>query len=212
MDTRKLGAVAGVVGAVAFMVVSTVAGRLRPDYDAQRMFLSELALGPRGLVQIVTFVMCGVAIMLFARGMRVEFPAARGAVPFLEVAGVGFIGAGLFVMDPLSTRTPDLSWHGLLHGVFGLLFFYSMPIACILFARHFRDALRWRWLAGYSIATGVIALVGGIILRASLGLDHTTRPEWGGVMQRAHHGLLLSWQAVVASRLGWAGDATAQIP
>jgi hypothetical protein len=53
VDTRKLGAVAGIVGSVAFVAIFTIEGWLRPGYDAQRMFVSELALGERGLVQIL---------------------------------------------------------------------------------------------------------------------------------------------------------------
>ena len=205
MDTRKLGAVAGIVGSVAFVAIVMIEGWLRPGYDAQRMFVSELALGPRGFAQILNFVACGFAIILFARGMRAEFPAARGATRLLDVVGVGLIGAGLFVMDPLTTPTSQLSWHGLLHGVFGVPFFYGAPIACLLFARHFREAPRWRSLAGYTVATGVVTLVVGIATRLSLGPAHTTRPEWGGIAQRTHHILYFIWQAIAAARLAGGG-------
>jgi hypothetical membrane protein len=209
VDTRKLGAVAGIVGSVAFIAIFTIEGWLRPGYDAQRMFVSELALGPRGFVQILNFVACGFATILFGRGMRAEFPAARAATRLLDVVGVGLIGGGLFVMDPLSTPTSHLSWHGLLHGVFGAPFFYGAPIACLLFARHFREAPRWRSLAGYTLATGVVTVVIAIVGRLTLGLDHTTRPSWGGVAQRMHHILYFIWQAIVAGRLAGAGEPIA---
>lgn len=200
MDTRKVGAVAGIVGSVAFVAISTIEGWLRPGYDAQRMFVSELALGPRGFVMIINLVVCGFATLLFARGMRAEFPAARAAV-LLYLVGVGLIGAGIFVMDPLTTPLSRMSWHGLLHGVFGVAFFYGAPIACLLFVRHFRAAPRWRSLAGYTLGTGVVTVVVGIAARLALGLEHTTRPPWGGVVQRAHHILYFTWQAIVAGRL-----------
>lgn len=209
MDTRKVGGVAGFVGSVAFVTIFTVEGWLRPGYDAQRMFVSELALGPRGLVQILNFIACGFVTILLARGMRAEFPAASAAGLLLDVVGVGLIGAGLFVMDPLTTPTSRLSWHGLLHGVFGVPFFYSASIACILFVRHFREALHWRSLAGYTLATGVVTIVGGIAARLSIGLDHTTRSSWGGVAQRTHHILYFIWQAIVAARLAGAGERIA---
>jgi hypothetical protein len=206
VDTRKLGGVAGIVGSVAFLTIVTIEGWLRPGYDARRMFVSELALGPRGLVGILNFVVCGFASLLFARGMRAEFPAARAATRLLDVVGVGLIGAGVFVMDPLSTPTSQLSWHGFLHGVFGVPFFYGGPIACLLFARHFRAAPRWRLLAGYTVVTGIVTLVVGIATRLGLGLDHTTRPSWGGVAQRTHHFLYFIWQAIIAGRLAGADE------
>jgi hypothetical protein len=140
--------------------------------------------------------------------MRAEFPAAPAATRLLDVVGVGLIGAGLFVMDPLSTPTSQLSWHGLLHGVFGVPFFYGASIACLLFARHFREASRWRSLAGYTLATGLVTIVIGIAVRLSLGVAHTTRPSWGGIGKRTHHFLYFIWQAIVARRLARVGEAS----
>lgn len=205
MDRRKLGAVGGIVGSVAFVATFTIEGWLRPGYDAQRMFISELALGPRGLVQILNFVACGFATILFARGMRAEFPAAPAATRLLYVVGVGLIGAGLCVMDPLGTPLGRMSWHGILHGVFGAPFAYSASIACLVFPRHFREAPRWRSLAGYTLATGVVTLIAVIATRLSLGFDYTTRASWGGVGQRIHHIGYFIWQAIVAARLAGAG-------
>jgi hypothetical protein len=209
MDRRKLGAVAGIVGSVAFIAIFTIEGWLRPGYDAQRMFVSELALGPRGFVQILNFVACGFATILFARGMRAEFPAAPVATRLLDVVGVGLIGAGLFVMDPLGTPLSRLSWHHHLHGVFGAPFFYGAPIACFLFARHFREAPRWRSLAGYTLATGVVIVVAAIALPLVVGLDWPTRPLWGGIVQRTHHIPYFVWQAIVAGRLAGAREPIA---
>jgi hypothetical protein len=190
---------------VAFVAITTVEAWLRPGYDARSMFVSELALGPRGLVQIISFVACGFAAILFARGMRAEFPAAHAAVLQLYVVGVGMIGGGLFVMDPLLTPRSQMSWHGILHGVFGVLFFLCASITCLLFARHFREAPRWRSLAGYTFWTGVITIVAVIATRLSVGLDLTSRASWGGITQRTHHLLYFLWQAIVAVRLFGAG-------
>jgi hypothetical protein len=209
VDTRKLGAVAGMVGSVAFVAVFTIEGWLRPGYDEQRMFVSELALGPRGFVQILNFVACGFATILFARGMRAEFPAAPAATRLLDLVGVGLIGAGLFVMDPLTTPLGRLSWHHHLHGVFGTPFFYGAPIACFLFAPHFREAPRWRSLAGYTLATGVVTVVAAIALPLVLVPEWPTRPPWGGIIQRTHHIPYFIWQAIVAGRLAGAGKSVA---
>ena len=39
-------------------------------------------------------------------------------------------------------------------------FFYGTPIACFLFSRHFREAPRWRSLAGYILGTGIGGEIG----------------------------------------------------
>ena len=154
-----------------------------------------IALGPRGFVPILNFVACGFAIILFAHGMRAELPAARAATRLLDVVGVGLIGGGLFVMDPLTTPTSQLSWHGLLHGVFGVLFFYGAPIACFLFARHFREAPRWRSLAGYALGTGIVVKSGTSL--CPVAIDNTS----GGLWLRAPH-RTQPWESRGTTRLG----------
>jgi hypothetical protein len=170
------------------------------------MFVSELALGPRGFIQILNFIAGGFATILFASGMRAEFPTARVAARMLVLGGVGLIGGGLFVMDPFGTPQGQSSWHGILHGVFGSAFVYGAPIACFLFAGHFRDAPRWRSFAGYTLGTGVVMIVAAIAWRVALGPELTTRPWWGGIVQRMHHILYFIWQAIAASRLVGAGE------
>jgi hypothetical protein len=90
MDRRAVGALAGVVGAVVFVTVFTVEGWLRSGYDSRHMFVSELALGPRGFVQTLNFFLLGVTQLLFGRGLAAEFPdgpASRAGPLFLRVGG-----------------------------------------------------------------------------------------------------------------------------
>jgi hypothetical protein len=71
------------------------------------------------------------------------------------------IGGGLFVTDPalgFPPGTPDvypetMSWHGLLHFIFGQLGFLALIIASFIFARYFAAA-RLRGWAAYSAFTG----------------------------------------------------------
>ena len=79
MDKRRLGALAGALGALVFASVFTLEGSLRPEYDWRSMFVSELSLGPRGFVQILNFFFFGVSQLLFARGMAAEFPLGKAS-------------------------------------------------------------------------------------------------------------------------------------
>lgn len=77
--------------------------------------------------------------------------------------GLGLIGAGVFVADPMNGFPPGLpanaygnvSWHGLLHFVFGGVGFIGLIAACFAFARRFADLGERGW-ARYSVATGVL--------------------------------------------------------
>jgi hypothetical protein len=90
VDRRPLGATAGIIGPVLFVTVFTVEGWLRPGYDWRSMYVSELALGPRGWVQIANFALYGVLQLVFASGMAAEFPngtASRAGPLVLRLIG-----------------------------------------------------------------------------------------------------------------------------
>lgn len=80
----------------------------------------------------------------------------------LGVYGLGLIGAGVFLADPVLGFPPGtpadanaVTWHGLLHFVSGGIGFIGLIAACFVFARRFA-ALRQRGWAAYSVATGVL--------------------------------------------------------
>src|SRR5262249_30439585 len=203
VDRRTIGAIAGIAGPLLFVAVFTIEGWLRPDYDARRMYLSELALGPRGLVQIATLVTAGVLTILFARGVATEFPAARGGVRAVYLVGIGFVGGGGFVMDPLTTSFGERHWHGILHGVFGVLIIYGVSIAPLRFPREFRRGPPRPPFGPWGIAAAAATILLAFALPFVVELQRTgrTRNLPGGVIQRTHHIVYLAWQVAVATRL-----------
>ena len=60
MDRRQLATWAGMVGPTLFVAIFMLEGWLRPGYNSRGMYVSELALGPRGWIQGVNFVVFGV--------------------------------------------------------------------------------------------------------------------------------------------------------
>jgi hypothetical protein len=97
-DRRQLAAWAGMIGPVLFVAIFTIEGWLRSGYDARSMFVSELALGPRGWIQIVNFLVFGLLFLLFARGVAAEFQEGKAswAGPILLAIKGWCIGAGAF--------------------------------------------------------------------------------------------------------------------
>lgn len=168
----------GAIGPLLFIVVFLIEGAMRPDYSAWRHFVSSLSLGERGWVQITSFVICGVFVICFAIGLRQVLHPGKSSTwgpILLGMFGLGLIGAGFFVMDPLlgyppgapSTRT----LHGTLHHLMGLVvFFISLPAATFVLARRFAGDPAWRGWFLYSIATGmlvIVFLVAGILAASS---------------------------------------------
>ena len=210
MDRRRLGALAGIVGPPTFVAVLEVEGWLRPGYDPRSMYQSELALGPRGIIVDVTFIVYGVLLLLFARGIAAEFPhgkASRWGPRLLAVSGVGWIGAGLFVMDPQQQSVPlaQVSWHGWLHALSGVPVSYALPISCFVFLRRFREDRNWSALARWTLTAGVLSAVLFGVLKViiySIRLaPGNALAAWGGLIQRFAIYVWLGWQLTVAMRL-----------
>lgn len=125
----------------------------RDGFDVTRHPLSILSNGPLGWIQIATFLVAGSLTVVGSRGL----PAGRRLV---ALYGVGLIGAGVFVADPMDgfpvgSTSGDVTWHGTLHFVAGGIGFLGLIGACLVFARRFTatDDSGWAW---YSASTGVL--------------------------------------------------------
>ena len=100
------GAVAGPLFASAFSAI----GAARAGYDWERLPVSSLAIGRHGWLQRMSFVGAGVLYSCAGGGLRRSANRRVGprAVPALVAGvGVGLIGSGLFVTDPVGGFPPD---------------------------------------------------------------------------------------------------------
>lgn len=171
--TRSLlgyGALAGPF----YVITGLLQALLRPGFDLTRHDLSLLANGPWGWVQIVNLVLTGVMVIAAAvgvgralRGRR----AGRWGSLLIGGYGVGLIGAGVFVADPMNgfpAGTPDgppadPSAHGLLHLAAAGLGFLSLVLGMAVLGAHFRRTGRtsWAW-ASWVIGIAFLAGFGGL--------------------------------------------------
>lgn len=162
--TRALLACGAIAGPL-YIIVGLIQIFIRPGFDVTRHDLSLLSNGDLGWIQIANFLVSGLLVIAGAIGMRRVLRGSRGGTwgPLLiGVYGVGLIGAGLFIADPMNGFPPGtpvgtnaISWHGILHLVSGAVGFLALIAACFVFARRFAALRRPGW-AAYSIATGVI--------------------------------------------------------
>src|SRR3954454_11340724 len=85
-------ATAGAAGPVVFLVVSVLAGVLKPGYDVARQSVSELAVGGYGWLQTANFFALGAAMVAAAVAMGLaRGPRSRSAVALLAAAGAGMV-------------------------------------------------------------------------------------------------------------------------
>lgn len=193
---------AGMVGSVLFVSVFTVYGWLCPGYSPMSMFVSELSLGPYGWVQMLNFLLTGALVLVFGRGLAAHFTtgaASRTAPVLVQCMGVSLMASGLFTTDP-SAMFDQASAHGVVHGIFGAIFFTLAPVSCFVFYRRFRSDRAWHPLAGWTLAAGVVLTLGIGLLKVSQqpgsGLF-----DWKGLVQRVILAAVMAWIFAVAFRL-----------
>jgi hypothetical protein len=184
---RRFGAWAGVIGSMLFVSVFTIEGLLRPGYDPASMYISALSLGPRGWIQITNFIVVGLLIILFAKGVATEFGVtAHIGVTLLMLIGTSLVASGLFVMDPATVPFFQMSAHSELHYLFGAIVFSLAPASCFVFFTRFSRVSAWRACRWWTLGTGIVMVVGiGFLKTAALSLPSNVLRPWLGAIQRA---------------------------
>ncbi len=196
--------IAGAVGAAVFLLVSTLEGLARPGYSLVRHPVSALALGSRGWVQTVSFLVCGALVALGGAGLwATSWLLAVGVV----VLGIGLVASGVYPMDPgrgYPPGTPDgdppsFSRRHQRHDQAGAVVFLLLPVLPLLAAAtpELPTALRW--------VSGVLAVVIGIGVAAFVRAWEAGSPR-AGITQRLTLTGALGWLAwlllVVAAQPG----------
>ena len=173
--TRQLLA-CGILAGPIYILVGLLQILTRKGFDMTRHPLSLMSTGDLGWIQITNFILTGTLVVLGAIGLRRAIQAdkrwRRGAL-FLGLYGLGVIGGGVFVTDPTlgfppgtpNTYPETISWHGMLHFIFGQLGFLALIVASFIFARYFAAARQRGW-AAFSFFTGSFFL---FAIAASIG-------------------------------------------
>jgi hypothetical membrane protein len=195
----------GVAAGPLFLAVSTQAGLLRPEYSLARHPVSSLSLTGSGGFQVLNFLLTGALLTAFAVGAHRELTRTGrpGPVPWLlGLCGIGLLGAGLFRTDPVSGYPPGTPHElvytplGVLHDSASALFFFGLPLACVLYA--LRVAADRRWVvAAYSVLTAVVFFA--CFVWAGAGFQQN--PELvavAGLYQRASLLVGFTWTTVLA--------------
>lgn len=194
------------VGPMLFLAVVLVEGAVRPGYNPWRNTISELSLGPRGWIQATNFLMFGVLLLVFTRGLRGSLADSRAAsvgCGLLLAIGFGVLLSGLFRAEPWPPSS--MSTSGLIHLLSAVgLIFALLPAACGVLARAFSAEPRWRALAsftGFTAAATLLLFVGGLALMSPPGQPPRFGNQHAGLIQRIDVSVFLVWLWVTAWRL-----------
>src|SRR5438270_4300800 len=111
-STTKALLAAGVVAGPLYVAVGLLEILIRPGFDITRHELSLMTLGSLGWIQVANFVVTGLLVIAASIGVRrVLHPGPGGTWGSLLLAiyGLGLIGAGIFVPDPMNGFPPGLA-------------------------------------------------------------------------------------------------------
>jgi hypothetical protein len=191
-----------------FITTAFVEGRRRRDYNVRRQPVSALALGEAGWIQTTNFVVGGALTCLFATGLRRARPSTTSPVTplLLGAAGLGLIGAAIWVTDPVKGYPPGVpdrmvqrTRTGVVHELCAVPVMLGIPAAAI--AAGVRSAVRGerRW-AGYSLTTAVVSLGAFFASGAGFGGGEPFAGK-AGVYQRIGIVTAFGWISMLAIRV-----------
>ncbi|MFC7107845.1 DUF998 domain-containing protein [Nonomuraea rubra] len=181
------------------MIVLLAEGALRPHYNPVYHSGSQLSLGDRGWIQIANFVVSGLLMLPYAEGVRRAL-ASRWTAVLIALVGVGLVGAGVFVMDPMQGYPPGAppgipaatSGHHSAHDLASLLVFLALPLACVTAAFRLKG-----WWRAYSLVTAVAT----VALFLAYGQAFTQDAPNAGLIQRVLIVTGWTWLTLLALRL-----------
>lgn len=195
----------GVMAGPVYVLVALAQALIRPGFDLTRDDVSLLANGSLGWIQVGDFLVTGAMVIAFAVGLDRAFGGRRTgqrAARLLLGYGVGLIGAGIFVADPMHGFPPGapagmpaaLSLHGLLHIAFAGVGFLCFVGACLLLARDFARTRRSRWAIA-SAVTGLVFLTAFAGVASGSDSQAVVLAFWATLL------LAWGWMAALAVRL-----------
>lgn len=174
---------AGAIAAAQMIVVVTVDGALRPGFDVNRNWVSQLSLGPQGWIGTLNLTLCCGWLLAYARGLRLFLlpsPTARWTVRLVLVCAAGFAVIAAIPIDPGMDYPPGVpAVHtalGFVHQAGAFMVFASGTVGAVLLGRCVGAARAGLLVAGAMIlafiAASVLVIldVTGIVLGTPSGL------------------------------------------
>jgi hypothetical protein len=201
---NRAGLFCGLLAPLLWAAVILLAGEARPGFDHAAQYISELAergSNTQPLMRYGGFVATGLLHLGFALGFfsqtrrlgRPHWPVLLVAL-LIGLNGLGRIGAGFFACEP-GCRAPEVLEQRL-HSLAASVAFFAIAGATLFATFLFRRSARW--LAAYSLASGLAGLLCLGLMSASEATHVNT-----GLYERLASGIFSLWIFITAARLWW---------
>ena len=200
---KRLTVWSGMIGSLLFLAVFVAEDVFSPDFNWLSTAVSEHSRTPHGRIQITTFMVVGLLLVIFSRGINEELhnvPGSRTGALMIGITGVCLILSGPFVTDPggVVMGSSDATWQGAVHGIVGAIAFTLMPLSCFVFYRRLRSQRAYSSFARWSLTVCFFIIFGIALLKlAQLGVMRGLL----GLFQRLLLVAYFGWIFVLALRL-----------
>ena len=196
---RWLVLIGGVINPIAFVLVYTVAGILRPGYSPIHQAISDLGVGPNGSLLDAIAVLHGLLLVAFAVGFALSMRQVLSVgwrwsgAALLVVRGLALVTAGIFTDAPATVA---------IHSLATIVALLSMMGAFIVIGLGLRRDSQWRGWGTYSLVAAVVTLVLVAVEFWAFTPGSPLAPaQVGGLMERVVSVETLAWYVVFGWRL-----------
>ena len=207
----------GTLAGPLFVAVFTVIGSKRAGYDWKRHAVSSLGTGRNGWPQRANFILTGSLYVCAASGLARcprKVVGSRLVPAFVGAAGVGLIGSGVFVTDPVggfpppstvddgpntsASQSPARTRSGTSHNLFAIPIFVGIPLAGVLSAVS-SGRRRDYWWATYSAGSSILMVATFVMFGAAFGAKPNLGGK-GGMFQRLSVVTDFGWMSALSLR------------
>lgn len=188
-NRSKFYAYCGIIAPVFFCLMIIAESLLRPGYSQIFNDVSDLGLGPYGIIQNVSFMVFGLLSIGFALGLGANLPNRTGKVVkwLVIIFGLCIILAGITLMSAPADviYAKDVVSHGLVSAIAFLL----IIIAQFLTWKALRGSnnITWSHYRKFSLICGLLSIVTLLIL------SYTQFSQYHGATERLFIAVWLIW-------------------
>lgn len=120
--------------AVTFLVLLAALHLIKPELDPSWRMVSEYEIGRYGWVMVLAFLSLTLSCVALFIAIRSQIRTLGGYIglAFLLVSALGMTIAAIFTADPITASQDELTTHGTIHALGGLLGIPGFPIAATL--------------------------------------------------------------------------------
>jgi len=198
-------AIAGILAPILWFSLVIILGLLEPGYSHMTKTMSVLGGvgGIRGFIFNLGLSLVGILIILFSIALHKNINKGKGSKVgsvLLVLGGIGMIISGIFHCNLNCTNALlETDFTGIMHMLFAFIAGMCLAISpFFIFARLRKDS-KWKNYSKYTLITGIMANVPGIIFWITLA---TVRfPSIEGIIQRAGIVFVFIWIGVMSLKM-----------